>query len=155
MMVTCMGFFGVLFFQDNLTGFFLAFVGMSPLAIAVFFGSAQNCMSKACKYSVFDSTKEMAYIPLSHESKLKGKAAIDGVGERFGKSGGSLVHQGLLMIFATVSASAPYVGAILLVAIVLWMISIRGLGKQFDTLVAEKEQEAVAKLEEEQQVQAT
>src|SRR5260221_14387684 len=101
MMIFCLLFFGVLVFQDNLSGYFLAIVGMSPLAIAVFFGSIQNCMSKACKSSLFDSTKEMAYIPLSHESKLKGKTAIDGVGARFGKSGGSLIHQGLLMIFAT------------------------------------------------------
>lgn len=148
MMITCMGFFGILFYQDDLASFFLSFVGMSPLAIAVFFGSAQNCLSKACKYSVFDSTKEMAYIPLSHESKLKGKAAIDGVGSRLGKSGGSLIHQGLLMVFATVTASAPYVGAILLLVIVFWWIAVKSLGKQFDSLVAKQEEDALAKLEQ-------
>ena len=56
----------------------------------------------------------MAFIPLGHECKLKGKAAIDGVGSRFGKSGGSMIHQGLLMIFGTVSMSAPYVAVILM-----------------------------------------
>jgi AAA family ATP:ADP antiporter len=150
MIVTLIGFFGILFYQDELAPFFLSFVGMTPLAIAVFFGSAQNCLSKACKYSVFDATKEMAYIPLSHESKLKGKAAIDGVGSRLGKSGGSLIHQGLLMVFATVTASAPYVGGILLVVVVLWCTAIRSLGKQFDSLVSKQEHEALAKLEHEQ-----
>lgn len=144
MLVTCLGFFGFLFFQFDIAGIFLAFVGMTPLAIAVFFGSAQNCLSKACKYSVFDATKEMAYIPLDHESKLKGKAAIDGVGSRLGKSGGSVIHQGLLMIFSTVTASAPYVGAILIGVIILWVIAVRSLGKQFDSLVSEQELEVVS-----------
>jgi AAA family ATP:ADP antiporter len=152
--ITSIGFFGFMFFQDNLGAFFLSWLGMTPLAISIFFGSAQNCLCKASKYSVFDATKEMAYIPLSHESKLKGKAAIDGVGSRLGKSGGSVIHQGLLMVFATVSASAPYVAAILIGVIVLWVIAIRSLGLKFDNLVAEREAETVAKLEAEESQQA-
>lgn len=142
MLVTATGFFGFIFYDEALTGNYLLFMSMSPLALGVFFGGAQNCLSKACKYSVFDATKEMAYIPLSHESKLKGKAAIDGVGSRLGKSGGSVIHQGLLMVFATVTASAPYVAVILVIAIVLWSFGIRSLGKQFDALVAQREDEA-------------
>ena len=134
MLITCVGFFSFLFFQDHWAGPFMAIAGTSPLAIAVFFGAAQNCLSKAAKYSVFDATKEMAFIPLGHESKLKGKAAIDGVGSRLGKSGGSLIHQGLLMGFSTVSASAGYVAFILMGCIVLWMFATRSLGKQFMTL---------------------
>lgn len=140
MTITCAGFFSFLLFQDQWTLSFFAMIGTTPLAIAVFFGSAQNCLSKAAKYSVFDSTKEMAFIPLSHECKLKGKAAIDGVGSRVGKSGGSLMYQGLLMGIGTVSASAPYVAAILGVAIVLWILAVRVLGKQFNALVATKEE---------------
>lgn len=147
MLITLAGFFGILFYKEPLGAFFMASLGMTPLAIAVAFGSAQNCLSKACKYSVFDATKEMAYIPLDHESKLKGKAAIDGVGSRLGKSGGSLIHQGLLMVFATVTASAPYVGAILTIVVVLWWIAIRSLGRQFDSLVLEQEHAALAQLE--------
>lgn len=149
MLVTLVGFFGILFYKEALGPYFMSTLGMTPLALAVFFGSAQNCLSKACKYSVFDATKEMAYIPLSHESKLKGKAAIDGVGSRLGKSGGSLIHQGLLMIFATVTASAPYVGGILSIVVILWCTAIRSLGKQFDSLVADQEHAALAKLEHE------
>ena len=139
MLITCAGFFSFLFFQDYLGDVFMAFIGMQPLVIAVFFGAAQNCMSKAAKYSVFDATKEMSYIPLSHESKLKGKAAIDGVGSRLGKSGGSLIHQGLLMIFASLSASTPYVAAILMSVILFWILAVRSLGKQFNELVAKKQ----------------
>lgn len=139
MTMTAIGFFTFLFFQEHLAGIVTALVGATPLAIAVFFGAAQNCISKASKYSVFDATKEMAFIPLSHECKLKGKAAIDGVGSRIGKSGGAIAYQVLLMFTATVSATAPYVAVILAVVIVCWIIAVRSLGKQFNALVAEKE----------------
>jgi ATP:ADP antiporter, AAA family len=136
MFITCSGFFSFLFFRENLAEVAVAILGTTPLSIAVFFGAAQNCLSKAAKYSVFDTTKEMTYIPLSQESKLKGKAAIDGVGSRLGKSGGSLIHQGLLMVFSTLSASAPFVAAILIMAIGFWLVAVRSLGKQFSELIA-------------------
>ncbi|MEI8125549.1 MAG: Npt1/Npt2 family nucleotide transporter, partial [Parachlamydiaceae bacterium] len=139
MLITCVGFFSFLFLRGYVSdAAVIALTGTTPLAIAVFFGGAQNCLSKAAKYSVFDTTKEMAYIPLSHECKLKGKAAIDGVGSRFGKSGGSLIHTGLLLIFSTLSASAPYVAGILMTVIGFWIAATRTLGKQFDSLVASK-----------------
>lgn len=139
MMITCAGFFSFMFFQDHL-GWIVTFIGITPLAIAVMFGGAQNCFSKAMKYSVFDATKEMAYIPLPHDVKLKGKAAIDGVGSRLGKSGGSLIHQGLLMTFGTLAASAPIVAGILAIVIVLWVFAVRVLGVQFNELTAEQPQ---------------
>lgn len=138
MLVTSMGFFAFMLFRFDLAGPVFALTGTTPLVIAVFFGAAQVCLSKACKYSIFDSTKEMTFIPLDHESKLKGKAAIDGVGSRLGKSGGSLIHQGLLMVFASVSASAPYVAAILMAVIIVWMMAVRSLGKKFAAIVGEK-----------------
>lgn len=143
MLVTSAGFFTFMLLRHDLADVVYRFAGMTPLAIAVFFGAAQVCMSKACKYSVFDSTKEMAFIPLGHESKLKGKAAIDGVGSRFGKSGGSLIHQGLLMFFGTVSMSAPYVAAILMAVIFGWMVAVRALGKQFTSIIGDQGREEI------------
>jgi ATP:ADP antiporter, AAA family len=143
MLVTSAGFFAFMLFRYDLAEPVFLLTGTTPLAIAVFFGAAQVCMSKACKYSIFDSTKEMTFIPLGHECKLKGKAAIDGVGSRFGKSGGSLIHQGLLMFFGTVSMSAPYVAAILMLVIVGWMIAARSLGKQFASIIGEKGREEI------------
>jgi AAA family ATP:ADP antiporter len=143
MLLTSIGFFTFFLFQDNL-GSIQALIGMSPLAICVFFGAAQNCLSKAMKYSVFDATKEMAFIPLSHECKLKGKAAIDGVGSRMGKSGGSIIHTGFLMVFGTLAASAPYVASILLFMISYWIWGTCALGKQFAELTQEKQEQGKA-----------
>jgi AAA family ATP:ADP antiporter len=147
MLVTSLGFFAFMLFRYDLAEPVFALTGTTPLAIAVFFGAAQVCMSKACKYSVFDSTKEMAFIPLSHECKLKGKAAIDGVGSRLGKSGGSFIHQGLLMVLATVSSSAPYVAVILMGVIGVWIVAVRSLGKQF-ALITKTPTEGEEKLSE-------
>lgn len=137
MLLTSAGFFGFMLLRNDLAEVVFFLTGTTPLAIAVFFGAAQIATSKACKYSIFDSTKEMTFIPLGHESKLKGKAAIDGVGSRLGKSGGSLIHQGLLMIFGTVAMSAPYVAGILILVIAGWAVAVRSLGKQFAVLIGE------------------
>lgn len=129
--ISCGAFFFFFFGRDTLIGT-LAMIGTSPLALVVFFGSMQNCLSRASKFTLFDSTKEMAFIPLSLEEKLKGKAAIDGIGSRLGKSGGSFIHQGLLVIFGSIAASAHIVVGILFLAIFFWIGSILALGKQFN-----------------------
>ncbi|HLB52101.1 MAG TPA: Npt1/Npt2 family nucleotide transporter [Chlamydiales bacterium] len=115
------------------------FFGTTPLFLSVFFGSLQNSMSRACKYTLYDATKEMAFIPLSPESKLKGKAVIDGVGSRLGKSAGSVIHQGLILILSSVASSTPYVAALFFAVIFIWILSVISLGKQFETLSAHKQ----------------
>ncbi len=137
-------FFALVIFRDNLGGVISA-LGTTPLMLAVVIGMIQNIMSKSCKYSLFDPTKEMAYIPLDAEQKSKGKAAIDVVGARLGKSGGSLVQQGLLAAFGSIAVITPYLGVILGVIIVAWVIAARSLSKQYAALTDQKEQEAKAK----------
>lgn len=151
LLVTGAGFFAFVIFRDSLTAA-IAMIGTTPLMLAVIFGTAQNIMSKSSKYSLFDPTKEMAYIPLDQESKVKGKAAIDVVGARLGKSGGSLVQQGLIVACGSLAAITPYVAGILFLIIFAWITASKSLGKQFATLNAEKEQakaatEATAKTE--------
>lgn len=107
----------------------ILFPSAMGLSTIVFIGAIQIGFSKACKYSIFDSTKEITFIPLSFESKLKGKTAIDGIGVRFGKSGGSLIHQGLLFLFASVAGSAPYAAVILLIVLVIWIYCVNAISK--------------------------
>lgn len=131
---TGVGFFLFLLLKDTGMAGVAAFFGSTPLAIGVFFGTMQNCFSRASKYTLFDATKELAFVPLSEECKLKGKAAIDGVGSRLGKSGGAIIHQSLLMSFGTMSLSTPYIGVILLFVIGAWMWAVRALGHRFTEL---------------------
>lgn len=133
LLITGAGFFGFVIFRDSLMGF-ISMLGTTPLMLAVLFGTAQNIMSKSAKYSLFDPTKEMAYIPLDQESKVKGKAAIDVVGARFGKSGGSLLQQGLIAACGSLAAITPYVAGILFLIIFAWIYASRSLGKQFGKL---------------------
>ncbi len=141
LLITGVGFFSFVIFRDSLTGF-IAMMGTTPLMLAVLFGTAQNVMSKSAKYSLFDPTKEMAYIPLDQEAKVKGKAAIDVVGARLGKSGGSLVQQGLIIACGSLGAITPFVGIILFAIIFAWIFAANGLSKRFQKLNAEKEEEA-------------
>jgi AAA family ATP:ADP antiporter len=146
LLITGIGFFTFVLFRDDLSGLFVG-LGTSPLMLAVLFGAAQNIMSKSSKYSLFDPTKEMAYIPLDQESKVKGKAAVDVVGARLGKSGGSVVQQGLLMFLGTIGAMTPYVAAILFIIIGVWIVAARSLSKQFAVKYAEKEKEKAMALQ--------
>lgn len=137
LLITGLGFFSFIIFKDSLTGFIAAF-GTSPLVLAVLFGQAQNILSKSCKYSLFDPTKETSYIPLDQESKVKGKAAIDVVGARLGKSGGALINQGLILFFGSISLITPYVAAVLFLVIFVWIWAVKSLGRLYNRLVAEK-----------------
>lgn len=131
MTITAIGFFTFMFCAESLAAFSAAVFGLAPFAMAVYCGSAQNCLSKACKYSVFDASKEMAFLPLDSESKLKGKAAIDGLGSSLGKSGSSLAYQGFIILMGSVSLSAPFVAVLLFSVLIAWVVSTFYLGKQF------------------------
>ncbi len=137
-LITSIGFFIFFFIKQFSPETTLTVVGLSfsPLMMVVFFGITQNILSRGAKYSVFDSTKEMAFVPLCPESKLIGKAAIDGVGSRLGKSGGAVVFQTLFLFFSTLSASSPYVAVVLVIVLIIWMVSVHYLGVQFNQLTS-------------------
>jgi len=141
LLVTGAGFFAFIIFRDQLAPYMM---GLSPVVLAVLFGQAQNIMSKSTKYSLFDPTKEMAYVPLDQESKVKGKAAIDVVGARLGKSGGAAINAGLIAMMGSIAVITPYVAGILFLIIFAWIYSAKALGKMYNKLTAEKEQAKAA-----------
>lgn len=123
-------FFILSYFKGSL-GSLATFFGTTPLVLLVIIGAFQNIASKVVKYSFFDSTKEMAYIPLDPESKVKGKAAIDMVGSRLGKSSSSWLQVGLMQVAGTSSVLliTPYLIPIVLGATLYWSYSVRYLNK--------------------------
>lgn len=134
MLVLAVGFFTFLFCGDSLYALSSALFGLTPFAMTVYFGSVQNCASKACKYSVFDATKELAFLPLTPDAKLRGKAAIDGLGSGIGKSGSSLAYQGMIIGLGSVASSTPYIAVVLLGVLAAWTVSVIVLGRQFKTM---------------------
>ncbi len=124
-------FFFFFFGKGAASSWIAGVLGLTPVALSVFSGSLQNCLSKACKYSVFDASKELAFLPLDPESRLRGKAAIDGLGSGVGKSGSSLLYQGLIIACGALSSAAPYIAMILFAVLGIWVLSVLSLGKQF------------------------
>ncbi|NGX62925.1 MAG: ADP,ATP carrier protein 1 [Candidatus Anoxychlamydiales bacterium] len=134
LIVSAFGFFYFVFvkkFAEN-SNVAITLFGLSPLVLAVLFGAVQDIFSRSLKYTVFDDTKEMAFIPLSAEEKLQSKSAIDGIGSRLGKSGSSLIMQILFMIFITPMGASPIIFGIVILIFPIWIIAINRLSKQFE-----------------------
>ncbi|KAK1571874.1 hypothetical protein Q3G72_024293 [Acer saccharum] len=112
----------------------LAKFGLTPLLAAVYVGALQNIFSKSAKYSLFDPCKEMAYIPLDEDTKVKGKAVIDVVCNPLGKSGGALIQQFMIKSFGSLANSTPYLGGILMVIVLAWLGAAKSLDTQFTSL---------------------
>ncbi|MCE3231459.1 MAG: exchange transporter [Alphaproteobacteria bacterium] len=148
---------GVVFFAfifaREWVDFILQAMATSPVAAASFLGAGIIIVSKGIKYILFDSTKEMAYIPLDDELKTKGKAAVDVIGGRAGKAGGAFVQSNLQMVLAAtvatsganiVSVTAPYAFGIFAIVCVLWLYAVKGLSKKVTAAVERRRQEMQA-----------
>ena len=135
---------GALFFTFILAGNMfeasLALIGTTSLMMAVIMGASQNILSKATKYSLFDATKEMAYIPLDDELKVKGKAVVDVTGARLGKSGGAVIQFLLLALIpnATLSILTEEILVTFLIIMVCWIAAVYSLSKLFEQKMEEQ-----------------
>jgi AAA family ATP:ADP antiporter len=132
-LVTGILFFVFVLFHDSLEGLIEHF-GTTAVMLAVVIGALQGILSKSVKYALFDPTKEMAYIPLDEELKVKGKAVVDVVGGRLGKSGGAVIQTLLLQFVGVYSVISPIIFGIFMVICVLWIMAVGGLSKEFTRL---------------------
>ncbi|WP_316354425.1 Npt1/Npt2 family nucleotide transporter [Candidatus Trichorickettsia mobilis] len=132
-LITGVAFFAFIFFDNVIAMHLTGLLSSGPLVVAVVIGMIQNVLSKATKYSLFDSTKEMAYIPLDDELKTKGKAAVDVVGGRFGKSGGGIIQSTFFALLPAwgFAEATPYFAGIFLIIVILWLYGIRALNKEY------------------------
>jgi len=134
-MILCTGlaFFSFIIFDKSIGLEIAAFLGTGPLALAVMVGMAQNVLSKATKYSLFDSTKEMSYIPLDEEMRTKGKAAVDVIGGRFGKGGGAIIQSTFFLMMPSYSfvEATPFFSSVFFVIVIMWVFAAQGLGREY------------------------
>ena len=109
--------------------------------MAVVVGMIQNILTKGSKYALFDPTKEMSYIPLDQELKVKGKAVVDVIGGRLGKAAGGWTILGLFTVLSASDAMdiAPYLGYFIGFVVTAWIFGVVALSKKYNALVAQKE----------------
>ena len=138
-----------LFIFDSLAGDLALLSGWMGAAVvlqwAVMIGTAQNVLSKSTKYSLFDSTQKMAYMPLDDELKSKGMSAVEVIGGRFGKMGGGVINSTLLMILPswTLLDLTPILAVLCGIIVALWIGSVLNLGREYHAEMA-KQKHAVA-----------
>lgn len=145
-------FFGVIFYNNTqlpeglgiIEAIAQGYINRELIVFVVILGLAVNAFGKAVKYSLFDPTKEMAYIPLDQELKVKGKAAVDVIGGRGGKSLGSYVQMGLLTVFSgsALYQLVPVIAPIVIGIVFLWILSVFGLSKKFKELTEQNEKQS-------------
>ena len=128
---------GTLFFTFVIWGGYIDnMFSFNPLYAAVIAGAAQNILSKSMKYSLFDSTKEMAYIPLSVELRTKGKAAAEIIGAKLGKSLGAFVQSFIFILSpsATFESITPMLMVVFLLVITIWFVDLNKLNNEYKKL---------------------
>ena len=110
-------------------------VGYSALFISVVLGGIHNIFYRSVKYSFFEPTKEIVYIPLNDELKTKGKAVADLLGERMGKASSSIVQYSILSltIGSTLLSIAPVLFGLFLLFIGIWIFSLSKINKELMT----------------------
>ncbi|MDR0630687.1 MAG: NTP/NDP exchange transporter [Holosporales bacterium] len=137
---TSIVFFGVVMYENS-AGIETNVFGYTLLLIAVIVGLIQNAFSKGVKYSLFDSTMQMAYIPLDQEQKVKGQAAVSILAGRGGKSGGAFIQSTLLAIHGgsiSLASMVDVLGSIVVLVTIMWTFAVCGVSKKFEALTAEK-----------------
>jgi len=126
--ICSLAFFGVFLigYQDGV------FINEVALTAVVFFGTVHNVACKSMKYCLFDPSKEMSFIPLGDDEKIKGKAAVDLVGSRFGKSGSSWIQVGLIELFGSGSVLniGGYLAPCVAAAVAGWIYAVTKLNRK-------------------------
>lgn len=136
-MVTGILFFILIVFDQQVLSLFNSAILMTPLALAVSIGAVQNILAKGTKYSIWDTSREMLYIPLDNELKTKGKAAVDVISSKVGKSSSGLIQSIIFTLIPTAtftSISALLMGIFTLVCIA-WIYSVRKIYFEYKKIV--------------------
>ncbi len=122
--------------------------GMSATIVTTWLGIVNNAMTKGIKYSIFDTTKSMAYLPLPEDERNKGQAAVEIIGARAGKAGASSVQQimvsfprTLMTISGSVAGVLAYsfpIVSMFFTTIIIWIISVLKLGACYEEKISDK-----------------
>jgi len=104
----------------------------SHLELSIILGSLFFCLVRAAKYTLFDTSKEISFVPLSSIEKMQGKLVIDGMCSRLGRGGASLISLLLIQCRGGVLAGASLFGWLGITIALSCVISTCRLGKLFN-----------------------
>lgn len=108
----------------------------------VFLGSLQYCLCRAAKYTLFDSSKELAYVLLPDREKMEGKLIIDGMCARIGRGSASFLSIGLIALSGSVLGSALPTGILAIGVACSWITSVFKLGGRLESETVKQEEMA-------------
>ena len=136
-LVTGTIFFILVVFDKYIMSYLDGVILMSPLALAVFVGAVQNVLSKGSKYSILDTSSQMLYIPLDQELRTKGKAAVDVISPKIGKSASGLVQSIIFTILpaATYSSISFALMIIFIIICVLWIYAVKKVYGEYKKII--------------------
>lgn len=136
-LITGSMFFVLVVFDEVIFSFYEGAIITTPLALAVSVGAIQNILSKGSKYSIWDTSREMLYIPLDQELRTKGKAAVDVISPKIGKSASGLVQSVIFTILptATYNSISSSLMVIFIVVCLLWIYSVRKIYFEYQKIV--------------------
>lgn len=129
--------FGALFFIlisfKNQLAVFFHYNMSSLLGLIVVVGAIQNILIKGAKYGIGDPTKELLYFPLNKEMQSKGKAAVEILGTKLGKSLGSLTQFSIFTIVPTTTINdiTSLLLAIFVCAAISWLLIVKQLSLMY------------------------
>lgn len=113
-----------------------------PIFITVMIGLGIVVVIKTTKYIFFDTTKDMAYIPLDKLQKVTGKATVDTIGSRFGKSIGAFIISTILVpIFGGLDEIQSITFIFIFIILTIWMYAVCKLSVEYEKKLTIKKQE--------------
>jgi len=136
-------FFLFIFSSQSDAAMFTFMTVSNPLLWAVMIGAMQNILSKATKYSLFDSTQKMAYMPLSDDLKTKGMSAVEVIGGRLGKMGGGVILSSIFLICPsyTFAEITPLLAILCGSIVLMWIGAARTLGREYEAAMVAQQRE--------------
>jgi len=128
-------FFSVAFFCALWPGAEVASINYQTLTmpLALIVGTATNLCIRACKFSLVDVSKEVAFTSMAKEEQFGAKASIDGVTGAVGRSGVAVIAQVLLITFGGLSAMTWVVAVLVVGVLTAWTIAVNVVHRSLPT----------------------